>query len=171
MKQHYFIDRDGPSFRYILQFLRCGRLILPEQYKEIEILLEEAKFYELDALVEAIEDHKRPQSEDDPQDCIAVSISPDLGERIYLSGKKPVLEQCFTELKPALNDLRNTGWTRGGDYIIRFPVNGFCDLNSIQIFEKLLSHKFTLVTSNGGGVEGQQFSDYLFKHPGKRRLD
>lgn len=168
MKQHYFIDRDGPSFRYVLQFLRSGRLILPEGYEEIEILLEEAKYYELDALVEAIEDYRQSQSEYGQQECVAVSLSPDLGERICLSGRKPMLEQCFPELKPALNDLRNAGWTRDSDYVIRFPVNGFCDLNSMQIFEKILSDRFKLVTSNGGGVEGQQFSDYLFRRPGKR---
>jgi hypothetical protein len=33
LKQHYFIDRDGEIFRYILSFLRTCRLLLPEDFK------------------------------------------------------------------------------------------------------------------------------------------
>lgn len=33
LKQHYFIDRDGDVFRYILGFLRTCRLLLPEGFK------------------------------------------------------------------------------------------------------------------------------------------
>ena len=33
LKQHYFIDRDGDIFRYILSFLRTCKLLLPEEFK------------------------------------------------------------------------------------------------------------------------------------------
>lgn len=33
LKQHYFIDRDGDIFRYILSFLRTCKLLLPEDFK------------------------------------------------------------------------------------------------------------------------------------------
>ncbi|XP_041862895.1 uncharacterized protein LOC121653454 isoform X2 [Melanotaenia boesemani] len=33
LKQHYFIDRDGPMFRYILNFLRTSKLLIPEDFK------------------------------------------------------------------------------------------------------------------------------------------
>lgn len=33
LKQHYFIDRDGEIFRYILSFLRTSKLLLPEDFK------------------------------------------------------------------------------------------------------------------------------------------
>lgn len=33
LKQHYFIDRDGHMFRYILNFLRTSRLLLPDDFK------------------------------------------------------------------------------------------------------------------------------------------
>ena len=33
LKQHYFIDRDGLMFRYILNFLRTCKLLLPDDFK------------------------------------------------------------------------------------------------------------------------------------------
>lgn len=162
MKQHYFIDRDGPSFRYILQFLRCGRLTLPDNYTEIEILSQEAKYYELCSLIEAVDEEKANKAKAKPTECLTISMCPDLGERICLSGRKATIEECFPELKTAIGDSRNSGWVPDSDYAIRFPINGFCKLNSIEVLERVMNHRFTISTSNGGGVEGQQFSDYIF---------
>lgn len=33
LKQHYFIDRDGDVFCYVLSFLRTCRLLLPDDFK------------------------------------------------------------------------------------------------------------------------------------------
>lgn len=162
MKQHYFIDRDGPSFRHILNFLRCGKLLLPKDYAELNILTQEAEYYEIQPLIEAIKQLKPTRGAE--KDCVAVSICPDMGERICLSGTKKTIEQIFPELKDALEDSRSSGWIVANDYVIRFPVNGFCKLNSIQVFQRLL-RTFTIASSNGGGVEGQQFSEFLFTRP------
>lgn len=37
LKQHYFIDRDGDIFRYILSFLRTCKLLLPEDFKVTQL--------------------------------------------------------------------------------------------------------------------------------------
>uniref|UniRef100_A0A4W5RRC5 Potassium channel tetramerization domain containing 4 n=1 Tax=Hucho hucho TaxID=62062 RepID=A0A4W5RRC5_9TELE len=49
-----FIDRDGPVFRHILNFLRTGDLQLPDDFREVGLLRREAEFYRLSRLVEAI---------------------------------------------------------------------------------------------------------------------
>jgi hypothetical protein len=41
----------------------------------------------------------------------------------------------------------------------RFPLNGYCKVTTPQVLSRLLSASFTLQTSNGGGVDGQQFSE------------
>ncbi|XP_072833318.2 BTB/POZ domain-containing protein KCTD11 [Pogona vitticeps] len=51
---NYFIDRDGKTFRHILNFLRFGRLDLPEGYAELSLLRAEADFYQIRPLLEAL---------------------------------------------------------------------------------------------------------------------
>lgn len=47
LKQHYFIDRDGNMFRHILNFMRNSRLLIAEDFCDLELLLEEAKYFEI----------------------------------------------------------------------------------------------------------------------------
>lgn len=57
-KGRYFIDRDGVLFRYVLDFLRDGRLSLPESFREKERLRLEAAYYRLDGLTERLREQK-----------------------------------------------------------------------------------------------------------------
>ncbi|KAL3859929.1 hypothetical protein ACJMK2_010111 [Sinanodonta woodiana] len=176
LKQHYFIDRDGKLFRYILNYLRSSRLIMPDNFDEIEQLYDEARYYDLKHMIQEIEiilkskniKQEKPESKSfasessEFSDCIAVSVSPDLGERISLSAERFLIQEVFPELSSALQDSRNSGFNLDNRYVIRFPLNGFCKLNSIQVFQRLLNNNFKMIASTGGGVEGQQFSEYLF---------
>ena len=47
----YFIDRDGTHFRYILNYLRTGRLIVPKDIVVCTELLTEAKFYQIQGIL------------------------------------------------------------------------------------------------------------------------
>ena len=190
LKQHYFIDRDGKMFRHVLNFLRLGQLSLPDSFSEWDLLIEEARFYDIPSMAKTVEhmrrerkdmrDIERSQGSGNSSttvatigsstgsngdnsfiDCVAIHLSPDLGERISLSADRSLLEEVFPELNSALMDGRNSGWNMDNRYVIRFPLNGFCKLNSVQVFQRFLNHGFKIVASNGGGVEGQQFSEYL----------
>ncbi|XP_016130070.1 BTB/POZ domain-containing protein KCTD6-like isoform X1 [Sinocyclocheilus grahami] len=55
---NYFIDRDGPLFRYILNFLRTSKLTLPCDFKETELLRKEADFYQIEPLIQCLGDTK-----------------------------------------------------------------------------------------------------------------
>ncbi|XP_014662097.1 PREDICTED: BTB/POZ domain-containing protein kctd15-like [Priapulus caudatus] len=200
LKQHYFIDRDGKMFRYVLSFLRTGQLLLPDNFMFMDMLWIEAKYYDIQPMLKELDKYRvdrgysRPNSrknnrgvtsssadegkshaeqqqhglaEDDDAacardyECIAMHVSPDLGERITLSGERNTIEEIFPEIQQALMDGRNTGWSQDPRYVIRFPINGYCKLNSLQVFQRLFDHVFKIVASTGGGVEGQQFSEYL----------
>lgn len=47
LKQHYFIDRDGGMFRHILNFMRNSKLLIPDNFADIDLLLEEARYFEI----------------------------------------------------------------------------------------------------------------------------
>ncbi|XP_023938724.1 BTB/POZ domain-containing protein Tiwaz [Bicyclus anynana] len=51
LKQHYFIDRDGLMFRHILNFLRNDTVLVPPDYKYLDLLLSEAEFFHLDDMI------------------------------------------------------------------------------------------------------------------------
>ena len=46
-KGRYFIDRDGVLFRYVLDYLRNGCLVLPECFHELDRLRHEADYFRL----------------------------------------------------------------------------------------------------------------------------
>ncbi|XP_038051088.1 BTB/POZ domain-containing protein KCTD15-like [Patiria miniata] len=50
----YIIDRDGPTFRVILNFLRNGKLCLPKDFKDWSLLEAESNFYQIQELVNAV---------------------------------------------------------------------------------------------------------------------
>ncbi|KAK2166597.1 hypothetical protein LSH36_37g02000 [Paralvinella palmiformis] len=190
LKQHYFIDRDGKMFRHVLNFLRTSRLVLPQGFNEFDLLYDEARYYDIPQMVKAVEQSRTVKyiksevsnsdvgvvagssttttttstSQDEEQivDCVVMNISPDLGERISLSADRILLEEMFPELNSALMDTRNSGWNMDNRFVLRFPLNGYCKLNSLQVMQRLLGHGFKIVASTGGGVEGQQFSEYVF---------
>ena len=50
----YFIDRDGTHFRYILNYLRTGELVVPDDKTIRHELLIEAKFYQVEGIIKAL---------------------------------------------------------------------------------------------------------------------
>ena len=54
-KGKYFIDRDGVLFRYVLDYVRNGKLVLPENFHEKERLKQEAEYFKLGSMVKSID--------------------------------------------------------------------------------------------------------------------
>lgn len=108
-----------------------------------------------------------PPGAKDQYECVSVHVSPDLGERVMLSGDHAVLDEVFPEtghsaLEPSAGRPA-VSWTPvDSRHLVRFPLNGYCKLNSVQAITRLLNSGFTVAASTGGGVHGQQFSEYLF---------
>lgn len=53
-KGKYFLDRDGVLFRYILDYLRNDKIVLPENFHEKDRLRNEADYFDLPDMVESI---------------------------------------------------------------------------------------------------------------------
>lgn len=50
----HFVDRDGILFRYVLDYLRNDRLMLPDNFDEHKRLISEAQYYKLSNLVDLL---------------------------------------------------------------------------------------------------------------------
>ena len=50
----FFIDRDGSHFRFILNYLRTGKLTLPEGATFLKELQEEAEFYQIQGIIDEL---------------------------------------------------------------------------------------------------------------------
>ncbi|OQR67700.1 BTB/POZ domain-containing protein KCTD1-like, partial [Tropilaelaps mercedesae] len=187
LKQHYFIDRDGKMFRHVLNFLRTGSLVLPTDFAELALLVEEARFYDIPSLSRALQEYQlascksngaagsssmsvsqrglmengsgpvnpkrarleKARLEEQREDtglyqCLSLSISPDLGERVLISGDRALVEAAFPEvLQPIENAPGAAAWSsQDSKTVQRFPLNGFTKLNSLQAIERLLNAGF-----------------------------
>ena len=57
----YFIDRDGTHFRHILNYLRTGQLIVPEDKVVCKELLREAEFYQIQGILAELTPKPKPK--------------------------------------------------------------------------------------------------------------
>ncbi|XP_022111281.1 BTB/POZ domain-containing protein KCTD6-like [Acanthaster planci] len=99
----FVIDGDGPVFRHILNFLRRGRLILPKDFQEWDLLESEADFYQLEALSEAVkaEKYRRFIPEDAIEEnfeFIEISVCENLSYKYIGSEKYLKSSRDLTEL-------------------------------------------------------------------------
>jgi hypothetical protein len=103
LKQHYFIDRDGKLFRHILNYMRTAQLTLPEKFDEFDSLLNEAKYYEIDALVKHIEQAAQKHNmEKNKLNC----------ECTNKNQVRSIKDTALTPSNGSLNDMHSTSTTK-----------------------------------------------------------
>ncbi|XP_062411307.1 uncharacterized protein LOC134101617 [Sardina pilchardus] len=166
LKQHYFIDRDGLMFRYILNFLRTSKLLLPDDFKDFALLSEEVRYFQLEPMQRELERWRGEREAGRASracECVAVRVTPELGERIAVSGERGLVEDVFPEVGDIMCEALSAGWNQDHTHVIRFPLNGYCQLNSVQVLERLQQRGFEIVGSCGGGVDSSQFSEYVLR--------
>lgn len=107
------------------------------------MLYEEARYYQLTPMVRELErwQAEREVQRAAPCECLVVQVTPDLGERITLSGEKVLIEEVFPETGDVMCNSVNAGWNQDPTHVIRFPLNGYCRLNSVQVSTRLHSTK------------------------------
>jgi hypothetical protein len=180
LKQHYFIDRDGKLFRYILNFMRYGTLALPDHFTELPALLEEARYFELTPLINAIEErlNNRKSSNIDcfsskttkqqilnTNDVLSLNISQD---RVLISGNITLIHDLFPEIQDQQQQQQQqTTPTHAHverNQFIRFTLNAFINLTQLEIFQRLFNSQFMIVASTCGTSMDTmtQFSEYIF---------
>lgn len=165
-KGKYFIDRDGVLFRYVLDFLRNGSLVLPESFREKERLRQEATFYGLPGMVKAVTNSPTTPPGKLPG-FITVGYRgsfafgrdglPDVKfrkiTRILVCGRVNICRDVFGE---SLNESRDPDHGLSDRYTARF----FLKHSSIeQAFDMLQEQGFHMAGSCGSGTAGGSGAD------------
>ena len=70
----FFIDRDGTHFRFILNYLRDGELILPEGATFLKELRKEAEFYQIQGILDELNPPLLPQPTKLEESMILISL-------------------------------------------------------------------------------------------------
>lgn len=117
-------------------------------HQDFPQLYEEARFYQLTPMVRELErwQAEREAQRAPPCECLVVRVTPDLGERIALSGEKVLIEEIFPETGDVMCNSVNAGWNQDPTHVIRFPLNGYCRLNSVQVRPHLTRSHLTRCT-------------------------
>lgn len=165
---HYFIDRDGECFKYILNFLRSTKLSLPNDFKDYDLLLCEADFYQIRPLIELIAHMELESSANKSHshylEIIEVRIGsaatmPSKNSRVktIMIGRKDVILSLPTQLigEEAIERL---DMTNGMDYVelelnspnIRLRLAETLKNSNWELLESNLSSSSS--TSNGSGL-------------------
>lgn len=101
-------------------------------------MYEEARYFQLQPMLAELERWRQDQElgrVSRPCECLVVRVAPDLGERITLSGDKALIEDVFPEIGDVMCNSVNAGWNHDSTHVIRFPLNGYCHLNSVQVMD------------------------------------
>ena len=129
----YFIDRNGPMFQYVLDFLRCSQLALPKDFPNIDQLQLEAEYYQLQPMLEAIDSYRDSKPKAGFIQVSTHIISNDTEIDIDVSGDdKSIADLCGAVANVAdvkwLVRAQNVGCT--GEYFCLFSINYNITFNS-----------------------------------------
>lgn len=260
LKQHYFIDRDGKLFRYILNYMRTSRLTLPENFDEYDSLLDEVKYYEISTLLTDIEElitikkrklntcdcetkctcsydtlksskvikrdhssgsskcafngdgsieensdelnsngtdinnnnnnnnesnelhgksngkslthilngiankckrqHEHSHQCDDKTSTCKILILNHNENSLYISGESTLIKSLLPELDE--DNVSNHIILNSCKYATKFCLDGSLNVHYIEMMERLYNNGFIMEACYGGGLEGQQFNEYIF---------
>lgn len=163
-KGKYFIDRDGVLFRYVLDYLRNQKMILPENFHERDRLRNEAEYFNLpDMAAEMVPASRlthQSQSLAGQPGYITVGYRGTFAfgrdgladvkfrklTRILVAGKVTICREVFGE---TLNESRDPDRGTEDRYTARF----FLKHNSLeQAFDCLQEAGFRCLTAAGSGT-------------------
>ena len=135
---NFFIDRDGPMFRYVLNFLRSSKLNLPDNFQEFDQLAEEADFYQIPRLIDALKKIKIKTGNMMCNEVIRLTLDRDkhgLETLLTVFAEKYILKKIF----------------HGDDFIsspLEFSFDKEqADSSTRAILQEITNHGFEMLTS------------------------
>ena len=79
---------------------------------------------------------------------------------LYISGESALIKSLLPELDE--DNVSNHIILNSCKYATKFCLDGSLNIHHIEIMERLCNNDFILEACYGGGLEGQQFNEYIF---------
>ena len=185
LKQHYFVDRDGHLFRHVLNFLRNGSINVKKDPDEINDLLQEARFYEIEdlesRLLELLSETSDNKSEvkSDVTDLVIVDghFSPEeiknsASENWFVSGKSTTIQNI---INCSLESIKK--YSNSQNYCSMVPKSVFVTLNDndddssddakdlrvIQVLQMCLDKNYVLENSSLHYNDNKKYAQFILK--------
>lgn len=104
--------------------------------QEYSLLYEEAAFFQLTPLqVELERWRSRQKRASGFPECVMVHVAPELEERISVSAHRDVIGEVFPNTKDVTSSSPKVTWNQDSTHVLRFPLTGYCHLNSVQVYQ------------------------------------
>ena len=159
--------------------------MLPSGFDEMELLREEAVYYDIQPLIAEIKRHLQDAEGEKSADGNHQSPSSSFNGKntrngilirvfcsdlssddcIQISAKKDVLEEAFPETSTALENGGvglTSSWEFKNGYVHGFPLTECRKFKFLCVFERLLNLNFRIENSCKGEMNGFHFMEHLF---------
>lgn len=171
--KRYFIDRDGEMFRHILNFLRNSKLVLSERFTELDLLIEEASFFEITQMVDELKhlqnirtkNSNNSQTNARPVYCevIALRVNHHPLDRVWLSGEPELLQELFPGIHEIQVSIYGPNVFQGNWRLLEgLPYKNRPVINFPQAVTILFNAGYMIAASTISGQEQTEQTEYLF---------
>ncbi|XP_072180576.1 BTB/POZ domain-containing protein kctd15-like [Diadema setosum] len=162
-KGNYLIDGDGPLFRHVLNFLRRSALVLSEDFKELDMLAQEADYYQINELIDAVTQLRNEKEEAEKrQEFLEVQLihSTSRTFRWKIFGRLATLQE-IPALTPFVGNHSRvqTNSEIYGIRILGYGANNKPQMNRIKLYEQIAQIGFKLVSLSSRGGDSHRYHD------------
>ncbi|XP_071491243.1 BTB/POZ domain-containing protein KCTD6-like [Diadema antillarum] len=179
-KGNYLIDGDGPLFRHVLNFLRRSVLVLPEDFKELDMLAQEADYYQINELIDAVTQLRNAvaierEKEEAEKNCVKEQEFLEVefecaNGRWIIFGSSDILQKIPVVMESFGNHQRLV--RNQLDHIFGPEENGLIipreqPLNRVKLFRQITQLGFKLVSLSSSGGDERSTDRWIFARDAK----
>ena len=104
--------------------------------------------------------NKNNNFDDNNVDSCKILILNHTENSLYISGESALIKSLLPELDE--DNVSNHIILNSCKYATKFCLDGSLNIHHIEIMERLYNNDFIIEACYGGGLEGQQFNEYIF---------
>ncbi|XP_072050111.1 BTB/POZ domain-containing protein KCTD6-like [Amphiura filiformis] len=151
---NYWIDANGQTFGYVLEFLRRGCLMVPDHFQDFEILEKEADFYQINELTQSVKSKRyrnQPGIPDDSENVQYLAVQVKLikdkpyHSRVQICGPSDAISQLSLRFSaPEYKAMQGMNNINSGQQKLTIASYSECHLPLIALKVEILNIGFSV---------------------------